>query len=590
MQAPSLTGAAVSLATYREHAKQGVIKMLKSIPQGKAIVVEKSLSGPLGLIVEPQALRENGVEEVSYLREEGLNLKSADVIFLCHPDVKAVRMVASHVQRFKEAGQQKVVRLALAPRVTPACERVLEESGVYDDVTVIGLPVDLVPYDDDVMTMEMPNCFKDSIVSGDVGSVTTVARSLFNLQAMCGIIPKVHGKGRLARLAFEISNRLINEADGSVFPSACEISSLVLIDREVDLVTPMLTPLTYEGLVDEFLGIESNVVDVPAELVPDDRKKNADGKSNVKMYMNSNDQVFAGIRDVNFAALGQTLNQRARMIKDFEAARQNLNEIGEIKTYVKKLKDMNVPQEKSNMALHTNVGEFLSKQVKEYFFSRRLAAEQGALDGSSMDNALEYAEDTLFRVDDPYDSLRLLCLLSLTGNGLKRFEDRRKDVLHAYGYEFLPGLYNLEKSGILRKQDGRGNWGAIRKAFKLMVDVNEVDPNDPGYVFSGYCPVSVRVIEHAVKGAWKSIEESLKLLPGQAFEERQAVSAADMGSYSGSNSKKVVAVFFIGGVTFAEISALRWLGRFLNVEFLILTTKVINGKTFLKSVIAKDDE
>lgn len=35
----------------------------------------------------------------------------------------------------------------------------------------------------------------------------------------------------------------------------------------------MCTPLTYEGLVDEFLGIASNVVDVPVDLCPEDRKK-----------------------------------------------------------------------------------------------------------------------------------------------------------------------------------------------------------------------------------------------------------------------------------------------------------------------------
>lgn len=129
--------------------------------------------------------------------------------------------------------------------------------------------------------------------------------------------------------------------------------------------------------------------------------------------------------------------------------------IGEIKSYVRKLKDMNVPQEKSNMALHTNIAEFLAKKVKDYFFSRRLAAEQHALEGS-FDVPSEFAEDSLFRLEDPYDALRLMCLLSMTGNGLKKFDERRRDILHAFGFDFLPGLYNLEKAGMLRKHDGKG--------------------------------------------------------------------------------------------------------------------------------------
>ena len=36
------------------------------------------------------------------------------------------------------------------------------------------------------------------------------------------------------------------------------IDSLVLIDRNVDLLTPLLTQLTYEGLIDERMTIENS--------------------------------------------------------------------------------------------------------------------------------------------------------------------------------------------------------------------------------------------------------------------------------------------------------------------------------------------
>lgn len=69
-------------------------------------------------------------------------------------------MIADQVQHFKGSGQTKSVRIAFAPRSTTACERALEENGIFDDVTIVDLPVDLVPYDDDVMSLEMPNSFK----------------------------------------------------------------------------------------------------------------------------------------------------------------------------------------------------------------------------------------------------------------------------------------------------------------------------------------------------------------------------------------------------------------------------------------------
>jgi len=42
-----------------------------------------------------------------------------------------------------------------------------------------------------------------------------------------------------------------------------EIDTIILLDREVDLLTPFCTQLTYEGLIDEVFGItdESNIAE-----------------------------------------------------------------------------------------------------------------------------------------------------------------------------------------------------------------------------------------------------------------------------------------------------------------------------------------
>jgi vacuolar protein sorting-associated protein 33A len=36
-----------------------------------------------------------------------------------------------------------------------------------------------------------------------------------------------------------------------------KIDSLIILDRGVDMITPLLTQLTYEGLVDELIGIKN---------------------------------------------------------------------------------------------------------------------------------------------------------------------------------------------------------------------------------------------------------------------------------------------------------------------------------------------
>ncbi len=35
------------------------------------------------------------------------------------------------------------------------------------------------------------------------------------------------------------------------------MDSLIILDRRVDMISPLLTQLTYEGLVDELIGIKN---------------------------------------------------------------------------------------------------------------------------------------------------------------------------------------------------------------------------------------------------------------------------------------------------------------------------------------------
>lgn len=52
--------------------------------------------------------------------------------------------------------------------------------------------------------------------------------------------------------------RMRRELDGQEPQITPQIDNLVIIDRTVDLLTPMLTQLTYEGLIDELYGINNS--------------------------------------------------------------------------------------------------------------------------------------------------------------------------------------------------------------------------------------------------------------------------------------------------------------------------------------------
>lgn len=59
----------------------------------------------------------------------------------------------------------------------------------------------------------------------------------------------------------------------------------------------------------------------------------------------------------------------------------------------------------------------------------------------------------------------------------------------------------------------------------IVEDLNENKPTDIAYVYSGYAPLSIRIIQTAFKPGWKAKEETLRLLPGPVVEESQKTSS-----------------------------------------------------------------
>ena len=112
-------------------------------------------------------------------------------------------------------------------------------------------------------------------------------------------------------------------------------------------------------------------------------------------------------------------------------------------------------------------------------------------------------------------------------------------------------------------------------------------PEDIHYVFSGLAPLSVRLVEMMMnQGGFNRIREQLKLLPG-------AVVSPDNEAefFKETQRQKRILVYFIGGITFAEIAALRFLNTlFPDKKFTVATTSIINGNSCMQQMrTAKDN-
>nr|XP_014289619.1 vacuolar protein sorting-associated protein 33A isoform X2 [Halyomorpha halys] len=518
-----------------------------------------------------------------------------NIIFISRPQIHLMDMIADIVHEEERSGIRKYCYLFFIPRRSQLCEKRLKTKGVYGNFSLIeDLPCDIFPFDSDVLSMEVETTFKDFYLEKDPTSLYQAAQAIMTLQELYGVIPKVTGKGAAASHVWKLLGRL--DLEPRTYPSTSQIDHLILLDRTVDLLTPLATQLTYEGLIDELFEIKNTTAHFPSEnFDTEDEKDIMSDKKQV--ILNSADELFAEIRDKNFLAVGAVLSKRANMIKSELEERSGMGSVEQMKVLVAKLP--HILAIKKSLGIHTPIAELIKQVTDSSDFLDSLQLEQELMLGVDTDKIQSHIEDCIAHEQPLIKVLRLICMQSATNSGLKQkvLDYYKREIIHTYGFQHILTLTNLEDAGLLKVQQGSRSYTVLRKTLRLTVeDGSEVAPVDINYVHSIYAPLSVRLVQHIVRnGGWGNLTDVLSLLPGpnldvtQPGPHSQNRRRASVGSQTSSinDSPKVVLVFFLGGCTYSEISALRFLSQQedSNVEFVVATTKLINGNNFIKSLI-----
>lgn len=621
-----LDDSGLNASKQRNSLRRRMVKVLDSIRGQKILVLDPSLSGPLSLVTEFSFLKERGVERVFFLGPDPITTTDAEsILYLCRPTLSTMNQVADQLSN--KPG--KDCHLYLVPRQTLLAERVLESRGVLGELTTRGtFPMGAIPIENDVYSLELTSAFTDLYLEKDFSCLHTLSLTLMDIQKNQGYFPRILGKGDGAKLLYDMVQRMRQEkgGDSSIVPSA-NLEALVLLDRGSDLVTPLLTQLTYEGLIDENYGIRHGIVEIPE----------AGSTRKTKVALNGADGLYCSLRDRNFAEVGARLHSEARRLDAGYQQRHAAQTVTQIREFVSKLGGLQA--EHVSLKTHTSLAELIMDFTSKDSFSKKLEVEQNLVGGIiNTVSALDLVSDLIDRQAPLIQVLRLMCLQCQVFNGLpvKLYTQYQKEVCQSYGYHHIATLNNLERTGLLFKQtDVTGSkFNAVSKAFRLVVDeVDEREPNDISYVYSGYAPLSVRLVQCGVVAntkfsggsrlnsaalsatiggfvsalasttnpntsnngtlgpGWSKFEDVLRLVPGPTFDELPRFqSKPDPASELGLTSKLVVVVF-IGGCTYAEIAALRYLSQTDedNRKFIIITTHILSGDSILLPLIESSD-
>ena len=180
----------------------------------------------------------------------------------------------------------------------------MKDRGVYGSFTYLDeLSVSWFPLDNDVISMEKPNVFSDYHLRKDPTCLHEMASAMMAIQALYGFAPIVYGKGSAAKTLYDLMSRMKKENITEESERVPQIDTIIILDRQIDLISPMITQLTYEGLIDEFFGIKNSSVKLPVDkfAAPDSDTALMSGETNrsssptqKQFLLSSSEELYSG--------------------------------------------------------------------------------------------------------------------------------------------------------------------------------------------------------------------------------------------------------------------------------------------------------
>ena len=151
----------IRMQALKDRTRKALTDNIDRMRGPKALVIDPTLSGPLGLIAEKQLLKDHGVEKTYHLRSEPLETDQRRIMYLVREKIVNMKLIAEHIRQHLAHRLKLEYFVCIVPRKTIICERVLEEEGVYGEVQLGEFDLDLIPFEEDLLSMEVPDGFRE---------------------------------------------------------------------------------------------------------------------------------------------------------------------------------------------------------------------------------------------------------------------------------------------------------------------------------------------------------------------------------------------------------------------------------------------
>lgn len=413
-------------------------------------------------------------------------------------------------------------------------------------------------------------------------------------------------------------------------------TDMIVIERELDPITPLLTELTYFGVLNDFYGFDNN-----------GRITGKDG--NVYNFV-SEDEIWNELKFHNFGAIGPFLNQLAKDLQAKYDSRHDAETVGQIKKFVDSLGSLQ--QEQKMLKMHTTLSSDILEEIEKndtLEFNNILELEQDILlDNLGTSIAIDRILTLLYEGAVKQETIiRLVCLLSLCKNGLREneFDELKKEMIDTYGVEIMFKLEWCTRNGVfssktLLHSELQHGVISMNKEYRYIsqwlntlpsdeqddsqsrtqqqgddstIESRLKDPREPIFAYCGVTPLSIRLIQalydrttltkhyssqqpfmisrepnatmldpllHQIYGGDDSIITQSRWIPEPTARLKRVRAASTQQNKKQTGQRDTVLLVFLGGVTPGEVALVKFLQKKLqqrnvNKRFIIIADDIV---------------
>ena len=570
----------IELSIFKEHVENNFLNILDSLPKTeKRLVYEEScLSKLLFFTTRDKLIAKNVRKEFIVLKSGILMAECPTIVYIIPPKKECLQIIENHIEgnnkksddNRDEAKKKVEYHIIFFPKINLECQNYISESFNCAYFNKYNLNIDLYPLDYEIISLELNNSFHELYVTNNYNSLFLLNRAIIKYETVFG---KIKHKYYLGPLGKKLKELLDEEEKNTNIDEDQTTLGCIFLDRSIDMITPLITNHIYEALLDDNFDINLDFIKVQPKII-DNKSKNINLQ---KIDLSKNDKFYTKIKDYGFnqirAYLPLRLQEQNKIIEDSKRKTSDLVKIQEDIQNIAKIRD-----ERISLTYHINLADFIGKKERYPLTRFYYMYEQSLLYGEVPEKFFDFIFDEIRKKSDEYDILRIICLYSIIHSGYKNkiYDQIRKEFFIVYGFQELFLWRNLEKLGVLKSAGNQGFYQILLKKLNLINEeqFESKEQKDISYIYNGFCPILIKLLERLVEKGWGSIKDVLKELSTDISyppDESEITST--------KSEKQFILLIFIGGITYGELAGIRYLNRKLrNKKFIVITTSMINTK------------